>query len=265
MSLVARFGSRRQEGRRGLTLMELVVVMVILAALAGILLPLLPGMVKRAHTSTSATNVSEVAKAIQTHQALYLSLPNNLDSLVDSTGAYVDYLPASGGTDLATLTLDDDLAESLEHAGITTMAQMIDTPAAPVGDFNPTFFPYGTNKAVAPASTALADGVVVASVTGTAANRLFGAPLTASYAVFGVGSRTSMQGKSLQEAPVHFGDHEDGAPHLAYSRYGVVFQLTDADTNPLDAARMVGIVAFHDDDIVSLNDHLSEYWSMNKN
>ncbi|MGC3967330.1 MAG: type II secretion system protein [Pirellulales bacterium] len=265
MSLVARFGSRRQEGRRGLTLMELVVVMVILAALAGILLPLLPGMVKRAHTSTSATNVSEVAKAIQTHQAVYLSLPNNLDSLVNATGTLVAYLPGNTGGDLTTLTLTDDTADALNDVGITTMAQMIAAPSSNIGDFGPTFYPYGTDKTVLPTATALADGVAVASLLPAAANRLYAAPLGASYTVFGLGSRTSMQGKSLQEAPVHFADAENEAPHVAYARYGAVFQVTDSTGNPLESAKLIGICAFHGDGVVSLNDHLGEYWSANKN
>ncbi|MBA4015762.1 MAG: hypothetical protein C0483_01100 [Pirellula sp.] len=256
---------RPASARRGLTLMELVVVMVILAALAGILLPMLPGMVTRAHSSTSATNVGEVAKAIQTHQAVYLAYPNNLDSLVTAAGALVTYLPGSASSDLTTATLTDETLEALVGAGITTTAQMIATPAAPVGDFNPTFFPYGTDKTVIPVSTTLATGASVAAVTGACANRMFGTPIGATYAVFGVGSRTSMQGKSMQEAPVHFADVSSEAPHLAYSRYGVVFQLTDATADPLEKARMVGICAFHGDGLVSLNDHLSEYWATNKN
>lgn len=251
--------------RRGLTLMELVVVMVILAALAGIVLPMLPGMVTRAHTSTSATNVGEVAKAIQTHQAVYLSYPNNLDSLVTSTGTIVGYLPGATAGDLTTATLTAETLEVLADAGITTMAQMIATPAAPVGDFSPTFFPYGTDKTVVPTSTNLAVGTAVASLTGVSANRLYGAPIGATYAVFGLGGRTSMQGKSLQEAPVHFSDTTSEAPHLAYARYGAVFQLTDGSGDPLESARMIGICAFHGDGVVGLNDHLSEYWAANKN
>lgn len=256
---------RRSVLRRGLTLMELVVVMVILAALAGILLPLLPGMVTRAHTSTSATNVGEVAKAIQTHQAVYLSYPNNLDSLVDVSGNLVAYLPGAVGGDLTTVALTDDTVDVLDHAGITTMAQMVATPAAPIGDFSPTFYPYGTVSTVTPTSTTLATGTTIASLVGTSANRLFGAPIGATYAVFGLGGRSSMQGKSLQEAPVHFSDASSSAPNLAYSRYGIVFQLTDNAGDPLDAARMIGICAFHGDSVVSLNDHLAEYWGANKN
>jgi len=250
--------------RRGLTLIELVVVMVILAALAGIVVPLLPGMVGRAHTSSSATNVGEIAKAIQTHQALQLSYPDNFDSLVDTTGALVGYLPGAGAGQLTTATLTDETADALIDAGIANMAQMIPAPASNPGDFSPTFFPYGTDRDVPPTSTALADGVAVASLTGAAANRLFAAPVGATYALFGVGSRTTMQGRSLQDAPVHFPESANDSPSVAYSRYAVVFQLTDGSGNPLKSARMVGVCAFHDDTVVSLNDHVAEYWEASK-
>jgi prepilin-type N-terminal cleavage/methylation domain-containing protein len=254
--------------RRALTLIELVVVMVILAAVAGIVLPLLPNMTTRAHTSTSATNIGEVAKAIQTHETVYLAYPNNFDSLVTGTsGALAAYIPGNTGFDLTTVATTTATLAALNSAGITTMQQMIDVPTTP-GDFSPTFFPYGTDKTAQTGTTGMTpitSGATLASITGAAANRLFAAPLTASYAVFGVGTRTTMQGKTLQESPVHFSDEATGAPNLAYCRYGVVFQLTDAAGAALSKARMIGIIAFHSDGVVSMNDHLAEYWQANKN
>ena len=75
------------DGRAGLTLLELVVVIAILAALAGILVPLLPTSCNRPHAATGATNLSEIAKAVQ----LYASqngdnYPNQLDTIVDGSG-----------------------------------------------------------------------------------------------------------------------------------------------------------------------------------
>lgn len=252
--------------RRGLTLIELVVVMLILAAVAGILIPLLPNMVTRAHTTTGATNVGEVAKAIQTHEAMYLTYPNNFDSLVLSgTGGLATYIPANSGADLTTVTTTTDMVDALRNAGITTMAQMINAPASNPGDFSPTFYPYGTDASVLPTATAITSGMTLASITTTAASRIFSASPTASYAVFGVGARTSMQGKTLQEAPVHFSDNAATPPGVAYSRLGVVFQLTDSAGEALERAKLVGIIAFHDDGIVGLNDHLAEYFATNQN
>lgn len=53
---------RPAESRRGLTLMELLVVLVILIALAGIVIPQLPSMLGRAETSSGATSQTETIK-----------------------------------------------------------------------------------------------------------------------------------------------------------------------------------------------------------
>lgn len=258
--------------RRGLTLIELVVVMVILAAVAGIILPLLPNMITRAHTTTSATNNGEIAKAIQTYEGVYLSYPNNFDSLVDTTGALPSYLPGSpsftGGTnpDLTTIaTPSAGIVSALNAAGITTMAQMQSSGS---GDFSPTFFPYGNSSSVTPTPTTISTSTPLAAITGTAAVREFALPAAAvgtQFVVFGLGSRTSMQGKTMQDAPVHFSDEATSAPNRAYARNGVVFQVTDSAGTPLDKARLIGVIGFHPDAIATTNDHLAEYWNANKN
>jgi len=73
--------------RRGLTLMELVVVMVILIALAGLVLPLLPSLLTKAHDSVTTTNISEVGKTIEGFFNANLAYPDQFDSLVDASGA----------------------------------------------------------------------------------------------------------------------------------------------------------------------------------
>src|SRR5687767_2231172 len=88
--------------RRGLTLIELVVVMVILAAVAGIVLPLLPNMIARAHPTPCATNACEISKAIQTHEGLFLQYPDAFDSLTEPSGAIAAYVPGNSGFDLTT-------------------------------------------------------------------------------------------------------------------------------------------------------------------
>src|SRR6266446_306962 len=71
--------------RRGLTLIELIVVLMVLVALAGILVPMLPSMLTRAHVAAHVTNVVEIAKAITTYQALNSGYPDQWDSLTDGT------------------------------------------------------------------------------------------------------------------------------------------------------------------------------------
>ena len=248
---------RRSAERRGLTLIELVVVMLILAAVAGIVLPLLPGMVTRAHTSTGATNVSELAKAIQTHEAMYLSYPTNFDSLV-VTNTLATYVPGSTSNHLAVLTLTDGTADALADAGVTSVLPFV---AATTGDWSPTFYPYGTNATIAPSTLAVTvtDSLVLPSLTTTGQISL-GLPVGPTYVVLGVGGYTSMQGKSLQEAPLHFTDSPTETPEKMYSRYGAVFQITDTTGNAFGKAKLSQIVGFHDDGVVGLNKHLAEYF-----
>jgi len=252
--------SLSRTARRGLTLIELVVVMLILAAVAGIVLPLLPSMVTRAHSSTGATNISEVAKAIQTHQATYLNYPDNFDSLITGTGAVATYIPGAASGDLVVIDATDDHVDTLTDSGITNLAQMVESAG---GDWNPTFYPYGANSALspklAPISTAIAEDTPLASLSLAAKQRL-GLETDADtlYVVLGLGGYTSMQGKTMQEAPIHFAEKQNEGPNVAYGRYGVVFQLTFG-TNPLEHARLVQIVAFHDDGLVNLSNHMAEY------
>jgi len=246
--------------RAGLTLIELVVVMVILAAVAGIVLPLLPSMVSRAHTSTGATNVGEVAKAIQTHEALYSAYPTNFDSLIDETGNIPAYVPH--GTDLIVYEPEEEELESLEHAGVVSLRPMSTAANAGGSFWSPTFFPYA-NADISHASNIIDidDVEDLARLTPAAAARLgLASPLTTTYVVFGVGGYTSMQGKSLQEAPVHFGESQAETPATVYSRLGVVFQVTDAAGNALHNARLSQVVAFHGDGVIGLNAHLAEYY-----
>src|SRR5262245_29592790 len=117
MLLSTRSAVRR---RAGLTLMELVVVMTILIALAAILVPLFPNLLRRAHKATDATQTSELAKALQSYQALYVSYPDEFDLLTDGS-AFPAYLPADGGTfgGAATATaLTTDEAKALGRVGV---------------------------------------------------------------------------------------------------------------------------------------------------
>ena len=101
--------------RRGLTLMELVVVMAILVALASILVPIFPSMLERAHRSTQATNASELTKAIQLYLSTNGSL-NGCDLLTDGT-TVIDYLPAVSTT--STMLSGDNAGGVANYLGYT--------------------------------------------------------------------------------------------------------------------------------------------------
>jgi len=83
----------RRQFRKGLTLMELVVVMFILMALAAIMVPLFPSLIERAHRSSQATNASEITKAVQLFQSINGNYPDGYDLLTDGTNI-INYFPA---------------------------------------------------------------------------------------------------------------------------------------------------------------------------
>jgi type II secretory pathway pseudopilin PulG len=242
----------RSRRRRGLTLIELTVVLVILIALAGILVPTLPGIVKRAHQSSGATNLTEVTKAMQEHRHLYMTFPDRLDSLVNESGAVIDEMPYSGaGLSVVDLSADPQAARiggALNAVGVTTTLEMADDPE------NATFDPYSAAPDIAISGTG---GSVVELDPTTASYNGLGleAPDAEGYPryfIFGLGGQNTGIGKVMADAPVHFPGA--GSPNAQYHRFLVVFQVTDH--GPAD---FVGTVVGHGASLDGI-DHALEHW-----
>ena len=141
---------RDHHARGGLILLEPVVVMAILIALAGILVPVFPDLLARASTSTGATNLTEVAKAVQMYQGLYRSYPDLLDSLVDGTGALLTtanaggYIPDSTTATLQAAAPTNDY-QVLNAAGLANLCPMSTQANSTATAWAPTFWPYATD------------------------------------------------------------------------------------------------------------------------
>lgn len=282
MSLAARLRSAR---RHGLTLIELVVVMVILIALAGILLPLFPSMLTRAHTSTTATNLAEVSKAVNLYYNLYQGYPNNLDNLATTTtsgtttsNGIFSLVPAGQSTDLSTYTLTANDLSALTGAGITNVLPVVENAG---GLWTPTFNPYSavaetmtsaglpansTTIGTVSSSGTATSPITVVQVSQAAVTRELGVIPAATtnpavYVLFGVGDYTSMAGKTLEEAPYHFDDGAGVNPSTYYCRFGVVFQTQDGSGTPMSLARYIGAVDLDDTGgITSASDHIQAYF-----
>ena len=214
--------------RRGLTLIELIVVLLILVALAGILVPMLPGMLTRAHTSSGATNTSEINKFIQTYEQLYFAYPNNFDALGDATTATVpDYIPNAANYTLGNLTAAELAA--LNNAGITTVAPMYATSAALTaagGDASPTFNPYSS---LVPVTLATGSQVLIMTGAQLAQYGILPAATTNAadrFVLFGVGKANTMIGKVMSDAPLHFGDGSATNPTTFYCRFAAIFRIS---------------------------------------
>lgn len=229
---------RKTRNRRGLTLLELVVVMTILIALAGILVALFPNILLFAHTSTGATNMPELVKVFHMHHATQRSYPNFLDNLTDGTDLYAK-LPG-GGASLGTLTLDADTAASLNAAGLTKVFNLDSD------NDDATFECYGEGIVTPETGDAVdvAAGLVVARIVQSSDLERLKGHDPEIYVLFGVGHGTPLVGNFMEEAPVHFGHEKDSKPNEAYSRFAAVYRLggevvpgdgDDTADSPLDA------------------------------
>ena len=72
-----------RQARRGLTLLELVVVMGILAALAGLLVPSLGGILTQTGHATAAASNGDVASNLGIYYTTNATYPSNMDSLLE--------------------------------------------------------------------------------------------------------------------------------------------------------------------------------------
>jgi len=241
--------------RKGLTLLELVVVLVILAALAGILVPVLANMTTRTHGSAGASNIAEIAKAVQMHESLYNEYPNEFDSLIDEADAVVvgDSTTYLVHTDLTSATpTTDRIIEALNGVGIDTTYQHLSTSA------NKTFEPYADPPF--PITIDAASGEVV-TLTDVAVAQLGLEPLSVSttegvqaYVAFGLGALSNMVGRSMIDAPVHFPEAGE-SPVEEYNRFLLIYAV------PADGpARLASVAAAHEEGLSGSSSHIAEYY-----
>ncbi len=268
--MVSVMNPRRRGVRRGLTLLELVVVLAILVAIGGLVVPLLGNYLHRANIASCAVNIPEMDKLVQTYVNLYAAYPDRLDNLCLAGGGLASYVQTGAGGDYgasftaAELTAGD--ASALTEAGITTLCNIVEEPATP-GDWNPTFWPYGADRSAAPTTTAVAADVEAATLTAEGA-RLMGLPYSANYkyVIFGLNTPCTLFRNIAEEAPYHFADTPAEDPASFYMAFGAVFMV--ARPNPagtaavnLEKAKYMGTIAFHDFGLSTAGMHTQEWWS----
>lgn len=229
-------------GRRGLTLIELVVVLTILTALGGLLVPVIGNMIARTHFAKCSVTIPDITRQISRSFTSDLRYPNRWDSLIDATDGTSLYSDLPGGStvngELATIDLTADQADGLAAVGIT---QVI--------DLEPTVANGGTAEDAtwSVSNTAnvrtLADGETVAvlnkagnSVGSLNLKRHFGPDgiegttdddATVEYIIFGIGNNSTAVGPSglFVESPTHFGGEDAMNPIDVYQRYCVIFSI----------------------------------------
>lgn len=274
--MILRTQQLRNSTRHGLTLLELVVVLAILAALAGIVVPLLPNLMHRATVSTCTTNLGEIGKLVQTYQALNSSMyPDKLDNLVENgTSNLATYvlngsLASPSNTWFAADKLGDDEVAALNQAGITQTANLVDQPT-PVGDWSPTFWPYGSSRAIAPNFTPLSTLQQVAVINATGMNELtLPSDNGERYVIFGLNAPCTLFRNLAEEPPYLNPDHPGEDPSTYYKCFGLVFLVSydnpvsaagTKQTAPLAAAKFVGPVGFDHDGPATTSAQLSSWY-----
>lgn len=266
--MMVNFSASARTTRRGLTLMELVVVLAVLAALAAILIPLFPNLLRRAHKVTDATQSSEVAKCVQLYQALYTSYPDQFDSMVDAGGAAPAYIPADGGTPFAGAAVPGPLTANevaaLGRVGITSVHNFATTLGS---GGHPTMNPYGA-AVNAPTPLTPSTNVFIIDPATTSGEipveiqNIIARDGTARFVVFGVGPRSTMVGKVMQNAPTSVPQNASFTPATLYSRVGVVFQVSGLEMNVTQRARFIGAVALEDDELESTEKDMVGYYDV---
>jgi len=220
---------RRQAG---LTLIELSVVLLILIGLAGLMLPYVSGYLAKTHQTTNVATTADLDLAIQRYQNLKWALPNNLESLYDTTAAAI-YSKLANNAMLTADTTAADITQAkaaLALAGITTVYNNNNSTTDAT-------FQSTTGAAAAPTAlikltgTTAADpffGQIATPSASAVKNQLmyaFGGDANTydttctNYWVLGIGTNNSMIPSVMQAAPVHFAGTAAGQPATTYSRY----------------------------------------------
>ena len=271
----------RHAGRRGLTLLELVVVLGILVAVAAILVPLMPNLLRRAHKSTDATQSSELAKAVQMCQAATYAYPDKFDALCDSSGNLPSYLPgytASSGTAapagafggfVTVQPAGTDVAAALNSVGVNNVMYL--SSGTTGTGFAPTRFPYDSPATSTPlnSSTHLAF-VNTAAIDAAGTSHLLAsdraADPTAQYVVFGVGPMCTLVGQFIQDAPTSTPQNKDMSPDLVYCHFGVIFKVAGQEvTNADGRAKFMCTVALEDDELEATEKDVEGYYQVARN
>jgi prepilin-type N-terminal cleavage/methylation domain-containing protein len=231
--------------RRGLTLLELVIVVSILAVLAGLLVPQLANMWRPAQTAAEADTQGQLTNYLSMFETRTQAYPDQFDSLLANEGAAAysklnkDLLASSGKMKLTLATLTDDATSgmyltSLTKAGIKNVMWHDETATTPSNS--------GTIK------HALAKGdklpILNSATTADGQNRITafytdGLPNGTQLFVLGVGPACTAVGVTMNAAPVS--PHPES--YTYYRRYLAVFAAYSDGTR----ARLKGILDRHGD------------------
>jgi len=230
----------------GMTLIELTVVLLVLIGLAGLMIPYVGGFVSKTHDSTGSDSLASVNSAIQRYDVQFLGMPNNFDSLTEddlTTGTV--YSKMMGGITMPTMTNNylkqiDVEGIVFTNAGIESLVPMDSATAS--ATFNATLpavtlsssttYKLNAINVKGSACTGAADAmgcIASDSDLGDILGRTVDTSVN-DYIVLGVGQESSMVGKTISEAPVHFAQTGAMSADNKYNRIVAIFEVPNATT-----------------------------------
>lgn len=247
--------------RRGLSLLELLVVLTILIALGGIVVSTLPGMLRRTQVATAAANIPEIDATIRRTAVMSQGrIGNRFDSLISGDASLDGDIPAYiGGADFfEAVGLSAAEIQALREVGITELI-----PAT--GNTNNATFS-SHDQLPLEISTDTRVCTLSADVAATLLQQDWNLePVDgAKYVVFGLGEQCSMVGAGVNaafsETPVHFSDDRDQSPEEMYSRYLLLIELKSLNESEA-VARYIGAAIPGRNGIHSVSRELENYYT----
>lgn len=230
------FGKRE---RRGLTLIELVIVIAILTVLGGLVVQTFPSLMKRTHISKCSDTISALNRTWGESYALNMRYPDRLDSLLQADGsAFTKLQPELAGL-ITPAALTTAEASALSLIGVRNVVDL--DPAA-----TDVTYDCAPLNAVKRPLAAGGNVAVLALPVGSSSTEWNDNPLrlkrhldttdTVKYVVFGIGQNCTAvgAGKLLQEAPTYFAESDLVNPTTSYQRYLAVYSIsttTDGDVS----------------------------------
>ena len=175
---------------------------------------------------------------------------------------------ANGNGQLQPFALSTNEASALTGVGITQLQAMVTATPSPLNGFDPTFNNYTTsntqnfvpiaagNKLVGLDPTNSANTAAIACCTS------LNLPLTGRYVAVGLGPFTTMVGKTLSSAPVHFGDQPVLNPEYGYERLVALFKVSDSAAPAFTQAQLVGVGPIHDSGFGRIDDELQNWFQI---
>ena len=173
---------------------------------------------------------------------------------------------ANGNGEITQITLTAGEASALTGVGITTLQSMLQT-APPDPTFNYYTSPTDpTASTITIAANSKVAGLDPTTGPGLARIQAWNLDTTGRYVVLGIGPRSSMVGKTMASAPVHFGDQPVLNPEYGYQHLVAIFKVstgngtTAGPAASFTQAQLVGVAPVHDTGLGSVADELQTWY-----